>query len=114
MAYQVTIANTDIYKCSFFPKTIGDWNALPDSLISSAEGAKDGVVKFASLVRARINLPGPGPGGVRRFTEITTEITIGFNKVWFNCVYFTTGYYYKLYFNICSHDFVIKTKKCTV
>ena len=26
-----------------FPKTIRDWNALPDSLISSAEGAKDGV-----------------------------------------------------------------------
>ena len=30
-----------------------DWNALPDSLISSAEGAEDGVAKFTSLVRAR-------------------------------------------------------------
>ena len=27
--------------------------ALPDSLISSAEGAEDGVAKFTSLVRAR-------------------------------------------------------------
>ena len=52
--YQVPIANTDICKCSFFsPQTIRDWNALPDSLISSAEGAEDGVAKFTSLVRAR-------------------------------------------------------------
>ena len=53
MAYQVPIANTDIYKCSFFLQTIRYWNALPDSLISSAEGAEDGVAKFSSLVRAR-------------------------------------------------------------
>ena len=54
MAYQVPISNTDIYKCSFSPQTIRDWNALPDSLISSAEGAEDGVAKFTtSLVRAR-------------------------------------------------------------
>ena len=38
---------------AFFPQTIRDWNALPDSLISSAEGADDGVAKFTSLVRAR-------------------------------------------------------------
>ena len=35
------------------PPTIWDWNALPDSLIPSAEGAEDGVAKFTSLVRAR-------------------------------------------------------------
>ena len=52
MAYQVPIANTNIYKCSFFPQTIRDWNVLPDSLISSAEGAEDGAAKFTSLVRA--------------------------------------------------------------
>ena len=52
-AYQVPIANTDIYKCSFFPQTIRDWNAFPGSLISSAEGAEDGVAKFASLVKTR-------------------------------------------------------------
>ena len=38
---------------SFFPQTIRDWNALPDSLISSAEDAEDCVAKFTSLVRAR-------------------------------------------------------------
>ena len=53
MAFQTPIANTDIYKDSFFPQIIRDWNALPDSLISSAEDAEDCVAKFTSLVRAR-------------------------------------------------------------
>ena len=41
MAFQTPIANTDVYKGSFFPQTIRDWNALPDSLISSAEDVED-------------------------------------------------------------------------
>ena len=53
MAFQTPIANTDVYKGSFFPQTIRDWNALLDSLISSAEDAEDCVAKFTSLVRAR-------------------------------------------------------------
>ena len=53
MAFQTPIANTHIYKGSFFPQTIRDWNSLPDSLISSAEDAEDCVAKFTSLVRAR-------------------------------------------------------------
>ena len=53
MAFQTPIANIDLYKGSFFPQTIRDWNALPDSLISSAEDAEDCVTKFTSLVRAR-------------------------------------------------------------
>ena len=53
MAYQVLIANTDIYKCNFPPQAIRDWNALPDSLVSSAEGAEDAGSKYSSLVRAR-------------------------------------------------------------
>ena len=53
MAFQTPIANTDVYKGSFFSQTIMDWNALPDSLISSAEDAEDCVFKFTSLVRAR-------------------------------------------------------------
>ena len=47
------IANTDVYKGSFFPQTIRDWNALPDSLISSAEDVENCVAKFTSLVTAR-------------------------------------------------------------
>ena len=50
MAFQTPIANTDVYKGSSFPQ---DWNALPDSLISSPEDAEDCVAKFTSLVRAR-------------------------------------------------------------
>ena len=54
MAFQTAITNTDVYKGSFYPQTIRDWNAcLPDSLISSAEDAEDCVAKFTSLVRAR-------------------------------------------------------------
>ena len=40
-------------KVVFSPQTIRDWNALPDSLISSAEDAEDCAAKFTSLVRAR-------------------------------------------------------------
>ena len=57
MAFQTPVANTDVYKGSFFPQTIRNWNALPDSLISSAEGAEDYVAKFISLVRARDQFP---------------------------------------------------------
>ena len=53
MAFLTPIANTDVYKGSFFPQIIRDWNALPDSLISSADDAEDCVAKFTSLVRAR-------------------------------------------------------------
>ena len=49
MAYQTPTANTDAYKGSFFPQTNRDWNALPDSLISSAEDAVYCVAKFTSL-----------------------------------------------------------------
>ena len=28
-AFQTPIANTDVYKCSFFPQTIRNWNVLP-------------------------------------------------------------------------------------
>ena len=53
VAFQTPIANTDVYKGSFFHQTIRVWNALPDSLISSAENSEDFVAKFTSLVRAR-------------------------------------------------------------
>ena len=44
MAFQTPIANTDVYKGSFFPQT---------TRLSSAEDAEDCVAKFTSLVRAR-------------------------------------------------------------
>ena len=53
LTFQNPATRTDMYKGSFFPQTIRDWNALPDSIITSAEGAEDGVARFTSLVRAR-------------------------------------------------------------
>ena len=53
LAFQIPTARTDIYKGSFFPQTIRDWNAFPDLVISSAESAKDKVAKLTSLARAR-------------------------------------------------------------
>ena len=41
LAFQTPFANTDIYKSSFSPKTVRDWNSLIDSRNSAAEGAED-------------------------------------------------------------------------
>ena len=41
LAFQIPFANTDIYKSSFFPRTIRDWISLTDTLLSAAEGAED-------------------------------------------------------------------------
>ena len=40
LAFQTPFAYTDIYKCSFFPQTIRDWNSLTDTFLSAAEGAE--------------------------------------------------------------------------
>ena len=40
LAFQTPVASTDIYKCSFFPQTIRDWNSLTDTLLSAAESQK--------------------------------------------------------------------------
>ena len=66
LVFQIPSASKDSYKESFFPQTIRDWNALPDSLISSAELSDDCISKFTSLVRARDNLR-TSPGEVLSF-----------------------------------------------
>ena len=53
LAFQIPSASKDVYKYSFFPQTIRDWNDLPESLISSSEMSDNSVSKFTSLVRAR-------------------------------------------------------------
>ena len=52
-AFQIPSASKDVYRYSFFPQTIRDWNDLPETLISSSELSDDSVSKFTSLVRAR-------------------------------------------------------------
>ena len=49
LVFQIPSASKDSYMKSFFPQTIRDWNALPDSLISSSELSDDCVSKFTSL-----------------------------------------------------------------
>ena len=53
LAFQIPSASKDVYKYSFFPKTIRDWNDQPSSMNSSSELTDDSVSKFTSLVRAR-------------------------------------------------------------
>ena len=53
LAFQIPSASKDVYKYSLFPRTIRDWNDLPESLISSSELSDDGVPKFTSLLRSR-------------------------------------------------------------
>ena len=53
LSFQIPMAGTDIYKFSFFPQTVRDWDLLTDSLIAASECAADSVTKFTSLVRAR-------------------------------------------------------------
>ena len=53
LAFQIPSASKDLYKYSFFPKTIRDWNDLPKFLISSSELSDESVSQFTSLVRTR-------------------------------------------------------------
>ena len=53
LAFQIPSASKDVYMYNFFPRTIRDWNDLPESLISYSELSDDNVSKFTSLVRAR-------------------------------------------------------------
>ena len=53
MAFQIPPASKDTYKIGFFPRTIRDYNDLPDSLISYVELSDDCVSTFTSLVRVR-------------------------------------------------------------
>ena len=73
LAFQIPSASKDVYKYSFFPQTIRDWNDLPESLISYSELSDESVSKFTSLVRARdlfppVTVPGEG-WSIWRFTS---------------------------------------------
>ena len=57
MTFNVPYARTDIYKNSFIPRTIRDWNKLPQATIQNSENAVDEVKKFTELIRSENTLP---------------------------------------------------------
>ena len=61
-AYQVPIANTDIYKCSLFSQTIRDWMHFQTLLSPLLKVPR--MVLLSSLLWWELgtSLPGPGPG----------------------------------------------------
>ena len=75
MAFQTPIANTDVYKGSFFPQTIRDWNALPDSLISSAEDAEDVLLSSLLWWELGTNSLITGPGEWLSFRRFTSKLS---------------------------------------
>ena len=51
MPFRQVTANTDVYKESFMPKTIKDWNSVPSTIINKMSTAADPVKSFADIVR---------------------------------------------------------------
>ena len=48
LTFQIPSASKDVYKYSFFPQTIRDWNDLPESLISSSEALNCQMIAYLS------------------------------------------------------------------
>ena len=75
MSFQIPSTSTEVYKNSFFPWTIRDWNDLPESPISSYELSDDSVSKITSLVRARDWFPPVTiPGKRLSLWRVTTQL----------------------------------------
>ena len=49
--FKIPYARTDSYKFSFFPKTIRDWNALPQTIITEAANSENSIPTFINLIR---------------------------------------------------------------
>ena len=82
MAFQTPIANTDVYKGSFFPQTIRDWNALPDSLISSTEDAEDLLLSSLLWWELGTNSLITGPGEWLSFRRFTSKLSWSWASSW--------------------------------
>ena len=67
LIFQIPSASKDSYKKSFFPQTIRDWNAHPDSLISSADCRMIVYLNSLPLLELGTNFPRPSPGEVLSF-----------------------------------------------
>lgn len=50
--FQIPHARTDIFKDSFIPKTLKDWNQLDPNILQKSTSAKDPTSTFAELIRS--------------------------------------------------------------
>ena len=50
-SFKIISAKTDVYKYSFLPNTVKDWNSLPPDLISNSKSAKNPVEFFNQHLR---------------------------------------------------------------
>ena len=80
MAFQTPIANTDVYKGSFFPQTIRDWNALPDSLSHPLKMQR--IVLLSSLLWWELGTNSliTGPGEWLSFRRFTSKLSWSWNR----------------------------------
>ena len=74
MAYQVPIANTDIFKCSFSPRPLGIGMHF-QTLLSPLLTVPRMVLLLSSLLWWKLGttLPGPGPGEWLSFWRVTSK-----------------------------------------
>ena len=91
LAFQIPSASNDVYKYSFFPQTIRDWNDLPESLISSSE-LSDRVGKKLTARDFPCGKSRDFPGGEipSKFGKIGKYWEIVYRKdlLYFLCVFF--------------------------
>ena len=75
VAFQTPIANADVYKGSFFPESIRDWNALPDPLSHPLKMQR--IVLLSSLLwwELRTNSLITGPGQWLSFRRLTSKLS---------------------------------------
>ena len=52
LSFRIPYSRTDCYKHSFIPRTIRDWNALPQSVTASAEMSKTPISTFVNEVKS--------------------------------------------------------------
>ena len=51
-AFNIPLARTNVYKFSFLPRTIVEWNRLTDKTMTAANSAKNRIRTFSTLIKS--------------------------------------------------------------
>ena len=51
LKFNIPYARTDCYKYSFIPRTVRDWNNVPQHIISDAENASNKIQRLSNLIK---------------------------------------------------------------